>query len=115
MDNQAWEKICNNCGWCCLIKIQDEDTEELCYTKVICKYFDLETSKCTEYNNRCSLVPECLKLTPENVAQIPWMPDCCAYRKLLSQTPEKRPNANTFCISELEVDEEDLEEYVIPY
>ena len=38
-----WEDICRRCGKCCLIKLQDDETEEIYYTNVVCKYFDEET------------------------------------------------------------------------
>ena len=114
MNKQEWENICNNCGWCCLIKVQDEDSDEVYYTKVVCKYMNLDNCTCTEYEKRCTLVPECLKLTPENVDKIEWMPKCCAYRKLFDKVaPKPAPKVNTFCVSELVVNEEDLEDYII--
>ena len=113
MKNNEWEDICTNCGWCCLIKIQDDETEQIYYTDVVCKYFDIDSCKCRVYKERCNLVPECLKLTPNNLDSIPWMPKACAYRKLLGQTPINVPKVNTFCISENMVEEEDLEDHII--
>lgn len=78
-----WEAVCMNCGKCCLIKLQDEDTEEIYYTTVTCRYFDKQSCKCTEYANRCALVPACIKLTKDNIGGIPWMPKTCAYRWLM--------------------------------
>ena len=40
---KEWEDICRRCGKCCLIKLQDEETEDIYYTNVVCKYFDEET------------------------------------------------------------------------
>ena len=43
MTEEEWEAVCNRCGKCCLIKLQDEDTSEIYYTNVVCKYFDFDT------------------------------------------------------------------------
>ena len=40
---EEWEAICNQCGKCCLIKIQDDETDEIYYTDVVCKYIDEKT------------------------------------------------------------------------
>ena len=53
---EEWENICSNCGKCCLIKLQDEDTDEIYYTNVVCKYFDQDTCKCSVYKNRCEFL-----------------------------------------------------------
>ena len=114
-----------NCGKCCLIKLQDEDTEEIYYTKVTCKYFDKNTCKCTEYKNRCTLVPACIKLTKDNIGNIPWMPKTCAYRylyegkglpdwhPLLNKTLTEEHKISAFCINENEIDISDIEDYII--
>ena len=47
MTEEEWEAVCNRCGKCCLIKLQDEDTGEIYYTDVVCKYFDFDTCECT--------------------------------------------------------------------
>ena len=114
MTEEEWEAVCNRCGKCCLIKIQDEDTDEIYYTDVVCKYFNFETCECTEYQNRCTLVPECLKLTKENVSKIKWMPKYCAYRCLLEGRPKpKREPVSSFCISEKLVRDEELDDHIL--
>jgi uncharacterized cysteine cluster protein YcgN (CxxCxxCC family) len=82
MTREEWESLCDGCGRCCLIKFQDEDTEELFYTNVVCKYYDLEATRCTVYNERTILVPTCLQLNPLLINEINWMPKTCAYRLL---------------------------------
>ena len=71
---EEWENICTHCGKCCLIKLQDEDSGEVYYTDVICRYFDEEKCLCTVYDRRRELVPECLELNKDNVKNISWMP-----------------------------------------
>ena len=44
---EEWEAVCNRCGKCCLVKIQDDETDEIFYTDVVCRYMDMETCTCT--------------------------------------------------------------------
>ena len=114
--SEEWEAICNQCGKCCLFKLQDEDTDDIYYTDVVCQYMDPKTCRCTRYQERCQLVPTCLKLTPENVDKIEWMPSSCAYRALVEGHPRPiRQSVSGRCISELEVKEEDLEDHIIDW
>lgn len=111
---EEWEAVCNKCGKCCLVKLQDDETGEIYYTNVVCRYFDSKTCTCTEYKNRCTLVPECIKLTKDNVDKISWMPKTCAYRCLFEKRPHpKRETISKFCVSELLVNEEDFEDHIL--
>ena len=113
---EEWEDICTNCGKCCLIKLQDEETDEVYYTNVVCKYFDEETCHCTVYENRCELVPECLKLTKDNIQNISWMPKSCAYRQLFeNRPPQKTKSIKGRCISETMVNPDNLEDYIVDW
>lgn len=105
-----WEDICINCGKCCLIKIQDDETDEIYFTNVVCKHLNLSNCLCTIYNDRTIEVPTCLKLSPDNVDKLEWMPKSCAYRGKFKGKTEAISN---YCISELLVSEEDLEDHII--
>lgn len=111
---QEWEDICQHCGRCCLLKLQDDETDEIYYTNVICRYYDIEKNICTIYDKRCDLVPECLKLTPQNVDKLPWMPKVCAYRRLFDadyQQQNLKPLRGRV-VSETMVTEEELEDHI---
>ena len=82
MTTKEWESLCDNCALCCHIRLEDEDTGELVQTNVACKYLDLDSCKCSDYENRCTNVPDCIKVTPKNIPQLQWMPHSCAYRLL---------------------------------
>jgi uncharacterized cysteine cluster protein YcgN (CxxCxxCC family) len=82
MSVAQWESLCDGCGKCCLIKLQDEDTQDIVFTDVVCNLFDEETCRCTDYARRVERVPDCVKLTPDNLSQIEFMPPTCAYRLL---------------------------------
>lgn len=80
MTEAEWESLCDGCGKCCLIGLEDEDTGEIYLTDVACKLFDGAACRCSDYANRKQHVPDCVKLTPENVPTLTWLPKTCAYR-----------------------------------
>ena len=80
MTAAEWEALCDGCGKCCLNKIEDIDTGEILPTRVACRLLDLGSCRCSNYAERKRLVPDCVMLTPANVATIPWLPSTCAYR-----------------------------------
>ncbi len=82
MNLEEWESLCDGCARCCLIKLEDEDTEELFYTRVVCNLLDQDRCRCTDYANRSRLVPDCIQLTRDNVSRLSWLPATCAYRLL---------------------------------
>lgn len=80
MSAEEWESLCDGCGKCCLHKLQDADTDEIFSTNVACRLLDLETCRCGDYPNRKKKVPDCVQLTPETAASLPWLPPTCAYK-----------------------------------
>lgn len=86
MSPDEWESLCDGCARCCLLKLEDEDSHEVFFTNVVCKYLEQEQCRCTEYQQRNHLVPDCVVVTPE-IAQQPWLPDTCAYRLLAEGKP----------------------------
>jgi uncharacterized cysteine cluster protein YcgN (CxxCxxCC family) len=81
-----WESLCDGCGKCCVIRYQDEDTEEILNTDVVCRFLDLETVRCTCYQERQTFMPECMIVTPQN-AHESWLPPTCAYHLLSKGEP----------------------------
>ena len=80
MSDAEWESLCDGCGKCCLVKLEDEETNELVITRLHCKLFDTKTCQCSNYPERKKHVPICVKLTPEIVETVDWLPQTCAYR-----------------------------------
>ena len=80
MTSQEWESLCDGCGKCCLLKLEDEDTGEIAYTRLHCRLFDSATCQCADYQNRKKIVEDCVILTPQKVEEIRWMPKTCGYR-----------------------------------
>ncbi|RVU81705.1 YcgN family cysteine cluster protein [Leucothrix sargassi] len=84
MTKEQWEQICDRCGKCCLIKLQDEEEDggEVYYTDVACHLFDGDACQCADYKNRQLRVPDCVQLEPGNLEALSWMPPSCSYRRL---------------------------------
>lgn len=130
MSREEWESLCDGCARCCLVKLEDEDSGELCTTSVVCRHLEIEHCRCSVYNERTRLVPDCLQVTQENIAKLYWMPQSCAYR-LLNEgkpLPEWHPlvsgkresvheagiDVSGYAISEAALGEkDDFEDYII--
>ncbi|MBE9540167.1 MAG: YcgN family cysteine cluster protein [Proteobacteria bacterium] len=84
---QEWEALCDGCAKCCLHKLEDEDSGEVFYTKVRCRYLDEEACRCTDYAHRSVLVPNCIALDRDNVEGLDWLPSSCAYRLRANNQP----------------------------
>ncbi len=130
-----WEALCDGCGGCCLEKFLDypKQPELTEYTDVACRLLDCATGYCSDYANRQKFVPNCVTLTPSKLKHMLWLPSNCAYKRLyLGQDLPKWHLLITKdavatqqgmraagvgvagrCISEVEVDEEDLEARII--
>ncbi len=87
MTTEQWESLCDGCGKCCLNKLIDRQTDELFYTNVACRLLDIGHCRCTNYPERARLVPDCVILTPDNLADLDWMPSTCAYRLVAEGKP----------------------------
>lgn len=87
MSREEWESLCDGCARCCLIKLQDEDDGSIHYTNVVCDLLDEERCRCTQYEKRSKLVPECVVVKPDIIDQLHWMPLTCAYRLLSEGKP----------------------------
>jgi len=126
-----WESLCDGCGRCCLHKLEDEDTGDIFFTSVSCRLLDTERCRCRHYPERLQYVPDCIVLTPEQLAGSSALPTSCAYRRLAEGRglPEWHPlisgdiesvhqagmSVRERVISETEVDEENLEDYLLDW
>ena len=82
MNENEWESLCDKCGKCCVIKLEDFDTQQVHYTNVSCKLLCEKSAPCKDYENRKSIVPDCIILSPDNLKDLKWMPETCAYKLL---------------------------------
>jgi len=88
MTTEEWESLCDHCGKCCLIKLEDEDTGDLYFTNIVCRLMDMNNCHCREYQRRATLVQDCVDLKNiPNLGDLPFLPASCAYR-LISENQE---------------------------
>ena len=87
MSPAEWEALCDGCGKCCLVRLEDEATGDIYLTDVACRLFDARTCRCGDYKGRFEQVEDCLRLTPEVVRTTHWLPRTCAYRLLAEGKP----------------------------
>ncbi len=80
LSGEQWEALCDGCARCCLHKLEDEDAGEVRYTRIRCRYLDEHSCRCTDYGNRLTVVPDCVRLSPDSVDALDWLPATCAYR-----------------------------------
>jgi uncharacterized protein len=87
MSPEEWEALCDGCGRCCTVVLEDEETAELFATRVACRLLDRDTCQCSDYANRTAQVPWCIRITPENAATLDWLPQTCGYRRVVAGLP----------------------------
>jgi hypothetical protein len=129
LTSAQWERLCDGCGRCCLVKLEDEDTGAVYHTSVSCRMLDRESCRCSDYKNRREHVPDCVRLTLAKLQQIDWLPPTCAYvlrnqgkplppwHPLISGVPETGHRAGVSVrgrveASEADIDEEDTPDFI---
>ncbi len=110
---EEWESICDGCGRCCMVKLQDDDSGEIAYTNVSCKFLDHATCRCTDYENRSTVNPRCMVLAPDRMDVLEQMPFTCAYR-LVHEQRELPPDYGDLGVSGKVVSEEYIHEDQLP-
>lgn len=45
-----------------------------------CRLLNLGTCRCKDYENRKQHVPDCVRLTADQITDLAWLPSTCAYR-----------------------------------
>lgn len=84
MTSEQWEALCKQCGECCFEKKIDR-RGRIITTCVPCRFLDIHTRHCRVYHQRFDLEEDCIKLSPDNIATLEWLPQDCAYRLWLDE------------------------------
>ena len=79
MTPDEWESMCDHCGLCCIVRIEDENNGDVYDTNVICAHYDCESRQCADYGTRTTFEDGCVQLTPALLETFDWLPDSCAY------------------------------------
>ena len=98
MSRAEWESLCDGCAKCCLNKfIDDENTneenelqptshinegEQVLYSNIACHLLNEKSCQCSQYAKRTTLVPDCVQLTQDNLAEVFFIPPSSTYRLL---------------------------------
>lgn len=131
MTAEEWESLCDGCGRCCLLKLEDIDTGELSHTSVACRLLDVASCRCTDYANRHARVADCVRFGPDSIATLAWMPTSCAYRRIAEgrglawwhplvsgrrdSVHEAGISVRGRVVSEVDVAPDDLERFVVEW
>jgi len=132
MNNEQWESLCDHCGKCCLLKLQDdEDEDTIYYTDIVCDLYDKDSGDCADYPNRQTLIPGCVRLTQDNLTTLEWMPPSCSYRRIMegrglpkwhhlitgdmNTVHVQKKSVLGRVVFEDEVEDDDLEEHIITW
>ena len=131
LNSAEWEALCDGCGLCCLLKIDNKDSE-IAFTNVSCKLLDCGTCRCKHYQRRNDIVRDCIPLTIRSMQGVlDWMPSTCAYKLLHDGQPlhhwhylisgsretvhDVGISAKNRCIPEYEICMDKLESYVVDW
>lgn len=128
MSKEEWESLCDGCGRCCLVKLEDED-EQIHLTRLSCRLLNVKSCRCTKYPQRFEHMSDCVDLTLDKIGKIKWLPQSCAYRRLqegrglawwhplVSGDPQTVHDAGisvrSFAMTEARVKEENYQRYII--
>ena len=128
LSDDEWESLCDGCGRCCQIRLEDSETGQLMETAITCRLFDNDSCRCTQYSRRHVEVKNCVSINADNVSDLYWLPKTCAY-KLVDEGQDLHPwhplvagnhqaikeagiSVYGKTISEEHVHQEDIESYI---
>jgi uncharacterized cysteine cluster protein YcgN (CxxCxxCC family) len=89
MSSAEWESLCDGCGRCCLVKLEqdlddapagEDANPDIFFTDIGCRLLDAQSCRCHDYPNRTKHVSDCVRLSPKVIDEIGWLPPTCGYR-----------------------------------
>jgi uncharacterized protein len=87
LSQTQWDALCDGCGKCCLHKLEDEFSGKRFYTRIRCRLLDEQSCRCSQYQRRTELVPDCINLGADITQALDWLPVTCAYRLRADNKP----------------------------
>lgn len=87
LNQEEWEQLCDGCAQCCLIKLQDDETEEIFATDVVCQFLQPDSGCCSVYAQRSIRKPDCFVIERDKPEHFSWLPKTCAYRLRFEDRP----------------------------
>lgn len=87
LSQTQWDALCDGCGKCCLHKLEDEYSGKRFYTRIRCRLLDEQSCRCSQYQRRTELVPDCINLGADITQALDWLPVTCAYRLRADNKP----------------------------
>ena len=128
LSKEEWEALCDRCGKCCVIKLEDIDTSKIYYTNVSCKLLCTKTAKCKNYINRKNIVKDCVVLSYNNLELLNWMPKTCSYKLIyegkdlptwhyllhgnFDKMLEEKKSVHNRVINEKKISKKNLQDYI---
>ena len=87
----GWEQLCRRCGQCCFEKWVERDGA-IRFTRVPCRHLEVVSRECRVYAKRLEVGEGCIRLTPENLPELHWLPADCAYVEFILGRPREAGN-----------------------
>ena len=128
LSKEEWEALCDRCGKCCVIKLEDIDTSKIHYTNISCKLLCTKTVKCKNYISRKNIVNDCIVLAYNNLELLHWMPKTCSYKLIyegkdlpswhylihgnFDKMIKKKKSVHNRVINEKKIRKKDLQDYI---
>ena len=128
LSKEEWEALCDRCGKCCVIKLEDIDTSKIHYTNISCKLLCTKTAKCKNYISRKNIVNDCIVLAYNNLELLHWMPKTCSYKLIyegkdlpswhylihgnFDKMIKKKKSVHNRVINEKKIRKKDLQNYI---
>jgi len=81
-----WESLCHQCGACCYRKEWHGASLRVNWSSP-CQYLDTASRRCTVYERRFRVCPDCRRMTLLHAMFTSWLPAGCGYVRAYRKWP----------------------------
>jgi uncharacterized cysteine cluster protein YcgN (CxxCxxCC family) len=81
-----WESLCRQCGACCYRKEWHGASLRVNWNSP-CQYLDTARRRCTVYERRFQVCPDCRRMTLAHALFTSWLPAGCGYVRAFRRWP----------------------------